>query len=308
MSGSTVFEDVTDLPDPAAESALTRLVGLDDHIDRLVKEALLLIDPSRLEEWSKTHHGRRVPVLDVFARRPPLFILAGDVGTGKSTVARAFGSRVASQSKVAIQLFAMSLNTRGSGAVGEMTRLLSTAFQEVVEAAGKRKADGKSSRGIVLLIDEADSLAQSREASQMHHEDRAGVNALIRGIDHIADRRLPVAVVMCTNRLEALDPAVRRRASVVLSFGRPDLEQRVDVFERGLEGLSFSHADCQALAQATGENDGRQYGFTYSDLTQRLLPALVLDAFPNRPIDPRRALDIARTIVPTPPFREQTFV
>ena len=47
-------------------------------------------------------------------------------------------------------------------------------------------------------------MAQSRELGQMHHEDRAGVNALIRGVDYL---------VMCTNRLEALDHAVpiRRR-------------------------------------------------------------------------------------------------
>ena len=60
----------------------------------------------------------------------------------------------------------------------------------------------------------------------MHHEDRAGVNAFIRGIDRIANAKLPAAVIMCTNRLSALDPAVRRRAADVLSFARPNDEQR----------------------------------------------------------------------------------
>lgn len=70
----------------------------------------------------------------------------------------------------------------------------------------------------MLLIDEADALAQSRENAQMHHEDRAGVNAFIRGIDRIANQKLPAAVLMCTNRLKALDPAVQRRAAEVLTF------------------------------------------------------------------------------------------
>jgi AAA+ superfamily predicted ATPase len=65
---------------------------------------------------------------------------------------------------------------------------------------------------VILLVDEADALAQSREAAQMRHEDRAGVNAFIRGVDRIGNG-LPAAVIMCTNRLSALDPAVRRRAA-----------------------------------------------------------------------------------------------
>ena len=75
---------------------------------------------------------------------------------------------------------------------------------------------------MVLVIDEADALAQSREMAQMHHEDRAGVNALIRGIDELAGRRLPIAVVLCTNRPDAIDPAVRRRAAEIFRFERPD--------------------------------------------------------------------------------------
>ena len=56
----------------------------------------------------------------------------------------------------------------------------------------------------------------------MHHEDVSGVNAFIRGIDRLSNRRLPAAVIMCTNRYESLDPAVKRRAAEILTFHRPD--------------------------------------------------------------------------------------
>ena len=56
----------------------------------------------------------------------------------------------------------------------------------------------------------------------MHHEDRAGVNALIRGISQIATEAPGVLVVMCTNRIGALDPAIRRRAAAEFDFARPD--------------------------------------------------------------------------------------
>jgi SpoVK/Ycf46/Vps4 family AAA+-type ATPase len=306
MSHIDLFEDVVALPDPRGQTEYDRLVGLDEYKARLVKETLLLVDPGQLRDWNKKHHGGHLAALDCFHSRPPLFVLAGDVGTGKTALARSFGNQVARLAKVRIELYALSLNARGNGAVGEMTRLISSSFKQVREAVGKtRGGDGKAGRGIILLIDEADSLAQSREASQMHHEDRAGVNALIRGIDELAHDRLPVAVVMCTNRLDALDPAVRRRAAAVFEFARPTREQRLAVLTAGLSGSGLSNRDLGHLADATGESHGRHYGFTYSDLTQRLIPTLVLDAFPESGLVGTRAAEVAKGLKPTPPFREQ---
>jgi AAA+ superfamily predicted ATPase len=306
VNHTDVFQDVVSLPDPRGQTDYDRLVGLDDYKSRLVKETLLLVDPGLLHEWNKKHHKGGLAAVEYFHSRPPLFVLAGDVGTGKTALARSFGNEVAKRAKVRVELYALSLNTRGSGAVGEMTRLISGAFKQVREAVGKtRGGDGKAGRGIILLIDEADALAQSREAAQMHHEDRAGVNALIRGIDDLAAERLPVAVVMCTNRLDAIDPAVRRRAAAVFEFARPSREQRLHVLKCGLAGSGISDHDLGQLADATGEADGRAYGFTYSDLTQRLVPTLVLDAFPECAIIGARAVVIASGMKPTPPFREQ---
>jgi AAA+ superfamily predicted ATPase len=201
----------------------------------------------------------------------------------------------------------MSLSTRGQGRVGEMTQLLSAAFDYTIAEAGKLKsASGKARGAVLLLVDEADALAQSREAAQMHHEDRAGVNAFIRGIDRIGNGRVPAAVIMCTNRLPALDPAVRRRAAEILVFKRPDDAQRHAVLAEPLGQLGFSKPQIGALVAATGAQKGRSYGFTFSDLTQRLLPSIVLDAYPANAVSPARALEIARDIIPTVPFQDGT--
>lgn len=307
MSHTDVFEDVVTFPDPHGQVNYDRLIGLDDYKARLVKETLLLVDPGQLRDWNKKHHNGELTAVEYFQSRPSLFILAGDVGTGKTALARSFGNEVAKKSKVRVELYALSLNTRGSGAVGEMTRLITGAFKQVREAVGKTRAsDDKAGRGIILLIDEADALAQSREATQMHHEDRAGVNALIRGIDDLAAERLPVAVVMCTNRLDAIDPAVRRRAAAVFEFGRPTREQRLAVLKVGLEGSNITDRELGFVADATGETKDRSYSFTYSDLTQRFIPSLILDAFPDQPISGMRALEVAKGLKPTPPFRESS--
>ena len=46
----------------------------------------------------------------------------------------------------------------------------------------------------------AGALAQSRAAEHMHHEDRAGVDALLAGVDSLAGQGVPALVVLLANR------------------------------------------------------------------------------------------------------------
>lgn len=300
-----LFDRVISYPDPEPQARLARLVGLDDHKSRLTKILGLLVNPTGLANWAQKHHPGADTLLDTVLRRPPLVVMAGDVGSGKTELAETIGDAVARQEDIDINLFPLSLASRGQGRVGEMTQLISSAFDYTMSEAQKLKSTSGRNRGaVILLVDEADALTQSREAAQMHHEDRAGVNAFIRGIDRLAGARVPAAVIMCTNRLNALDPAVKRRAAEIMAFARPDAEQRQFVLGLRLQPLGLSQPDLSALVEATGPQNGRDYGFTFSDITQRLLPAIVLDAYPRNPVCGPRAVEIARGIHPTPPFQE----
>lgn len=300
-----LFERRQTYPDFDPQERLARLVGLDDQKSRLAKILGLLVNPHGLERWAERFHAAEArPLLDVVLRRPPLVILAGDVGSGKTELAETIGDAVARQEGIELTLFPLSLATRGEGRVGEMTQLLTAAFEHSVQAATRLKGSGKAKGGIILLIDEADALAQSRESAQMHHEDRAGVNAFIRGIDRLANLRLPAAVIMCTNRLNALDPAVRRRAADIMAFTRPNDEQRAHILSLRLSPLGVSRSHVQALVDATGPSRGAP-GFTFSDLAQRLLPAIALDAYPDRAVEGVRALQIAKAMTATPAFRDE---
>lgn len=301
-----LFEPRLTYPDSAAKARLDSLVGLDDKKTRLTKILALLVNPAGLEDWIGKHHKGAVHLKNTVLRRPPLVVLAGDVGSGKTELAETIGDAVARQEKIDITLLPLSLSTRGQGRVGEMTQLLSAAFDYTIAEATKLKGQSRARGAVILLVDEADALAQSREAAQMHHEDRAGVNAFIRGINRIANGHLPAAVIMCTNRLGALDPAVKRRAADILIFDRPDEQQRHFLLSRTLGEVGFSNPQINALVAATGAQKGREYGLTFSDITQRLLPAIVLDAYPTSAMDPARALEIARTLHATPPFQDKS--
>lgn len=300
-----LFENRVCYPDPDAQERLGLLVGLDDHKTRLTKVLSLLVNPAGLEAWAKKHHPGATNALKALLRRPPLVVLSGDVGSGKSALAESIGDAVARRENIAVTLLPLSLSTRGQGRVGEMTQLISSAFDYTIAEATKLKASSGKARGaVILLVDEADALAQSRETSQMHHEDRAGVNAFIRGIDRLGNGRLPAAVIMCTNRLGALDPAVKRRAAEILVFKRPDDAQRRAVLSEPLRHLGFTNTQIDNVVACTGALGEREYGFTFSDLTQRLLPAIVLDSYPDQSVSPARALEVVRSLLPTPPFQE----
>jgi hypothetical protein len=129
MTTSDLFDAVDTLPDTGAQRRYEALVGLDETKQRLTKEAQILLDPTLLERWSRAQHGGAViAATQAFAERIPLFVFAGDVGTGKTELVEAFGDPVARAANIEVLLMRLSLSARGSGAVGEMTKLISAAF------------------------------------------------------------------------------------------------------------------------------------------------------------------------------------
>ena len=70
--------------------------------------------------------------------------------------------------------------------------------------------------------------------------------------------------------------------------------------------LACATAEIDAIVDATGSavggEDPDRDGFTFSDLTQRLLPTIVLKAFPSSAVEAKAALEIARGMRATRPF------
>jgi AAA+ superfamily predicted ATPase len=303
---SGLFSEVEQFPNQTAEARLRSLVGYDELLNDLVSNAVTLLDKRGVHKWSKDMHGTILPAAEALLDRSPVFIFAGDVGVGKTEVAEILGQKIAEYTGLGVELYPLSLTARGHGAVGEMTTLLTSAFSIVrKDFAGRRGSDGAAASMGILLIDEADAIAQSRELAQMHHEDRAGVNALLRGIDSLRVDDLPVLTVLCTNRLTAIDPAVQRRAASIRTFVRPNREQRKALLAVLLQGAKLPDTQLDDLAEATGETKDRPYGFTYSDLRKRLVPDAVLVAYrTGAPLSYEILAKVLETVQPTRPFNE----
>src|SRR5713101_385082 len=153
-----LFEIVKTFPDSDALDRYGNLVGLDAIKERLEKEAEIMLRPDLLGKWSADKHGAKLRALEMLQRRPPLFLFAGDVGTGKTELSMTFGDKFARSNSIRVDLYCLSLRTRGSGAVGEMTRLISDAFGHLRTTAHKLPTNHKKpTSATILLIDEADS-------------------------------------------------------------------------------------------------------------------------------------------------------
>jgi AAA+ superfamily predicted ATPase len=298
-----LFQPVIELPEPVRADRYRRLVGLAEMKERLRKEAILLADPDRLVRWAEKFHAVGTAVTTLFTDRAPLFVFAGDVGCGKSALAESFGCDLADELDLPVYLYRLKLATRGSGLVGEMTALIGSAFEHLhIQGRQARTAKGINAVSI-LVVDEADALVQSRAAQQMHHEDRAGVDAFLAGVDSLAGANMPVLVVLCTNRVGALDPAIMRRAAATFTFERPDDTQRHAVLDHALRGISLKPQTIPHLVALTGPTRTRP-GFTYSDLSQRLIPAAVMRAFPDDALSDDILLTVAQQLEPSPVFQE----
>lgn len=298
-----LFHPVVELPEPVRAERYRRLVGVDAIKDRLRREAQLLAHPGLLQAWAAEHHPAGLPALVLYTDRAPLFVFAGDVGCGKSALAESFGCDLAESLNLPVYLYRLKLTARGSGLVGEMTTLIGDAIAHLLTQGRKARGAKGPASVFILVIDEADALAQSRAAEQMHHEDRAGVDALLAGVDSLAGEAVPVLVVMCTNRERALDPAVLRRAAAIFHFNRPDEPQRHAILAAALAGTGIDNRAISKLATVTGPT-GSSPGFTYSDLTQRLIPTAMLAAFPDKPLTADIVLTAAASTMPTPEFRQ----
>jgi SpoVK/Ycf46/Vps4 family AAA+-type ATPase len=294
------FESERIYPNPEAQAWYERLVGLDDHKSRLLRELEMVLYPDHLEAWSSRHHGRVLRVCEVLRDRAPLVLLEGDVGCGKTALAETIGDALARLvgKRSHVHLLKMNTQVRGSGHVGEMSDLIVQAFTQA-----EARADALGGEPVLLLLDEADALAARRDNQHMHHEDKAGLNTLLQRIDNLRLSRRRMAVIFITNRPDALDPAIQRRAALRLTFGRPGDEVRAEIIKSSLPELHLSSDQVNELVNLTGPKAKKNHGvtFTASDITERLLPAALRDAYSgDRKLLAEDLLRHAHDLLPTP--------
>uniref|UniRef100_A0A8C3PYW7 ATPase family AAA domain-containing protein 2 n=1 Tax=Chrysolophus pictus TaxID=9089 RepID=A0A8C3PYW7_CHRPC len=180
--------------------------GLSDHISAL-KE--MVIFPLLYPE-----------VFERFKIQPPRGCLFyGPPGTGKTLVARALANEC-SQGNRRVAFFMRKGADCLSKWVGESERQLRLLFDQAYQM-----------RPSIIFFDEIDGLApvRSSKQDQIHSSIVSTLLALMDGLDS----RGEVVVIGATNRLDSIDPALRRpgRFDREFLFGLPNKEARKEIFK-----------------------------------------------------------------------------
>jgi SpoVK/Ycf46/Vps4 family AAA+-type ATPase len=278
-------------PNAHAAKSFENLIAIEQQKEELLNSLHLLFDKSNIEKWHKKHHQSKLSFLAKITDGLPLVILAGDVGCGKTALANSVSTPLGKKLDKRIICFETPSNIRGAGRVGEISNRITEAFSQV-----KGKI-GKTDFGI-LIIDEADDLATSREQNQAHHEDRAGLNVLIKQIDLITRDEANLAVILITNRIKVLDPAIIRRASQIITFERPDKAAREIVFQSIFSGVDLDAKELSKLVEATEMKDVL---YSFSDLIQKVGKQAVLKAIQKDvPFSSDVYLEVLATVTPSP--------
>ncbi|MAD35262.1 MAG: ATPase [Tistrella sp.] len=298
MSQASIFDSEIALPSDTLATRERRLLGFDQRYDRVHHQLRLLLNVGALGDWNRKHHGGKLALCDLVTEQYPLVIFHGDVGTGKTAMAECIANRLVAEARSSdSMLFKLSNRVRGNGMVGEMGTLIAEAFRKVVQSAGK-------TRRAILIIDEGDSLAASRAQDHSHHEDKVAVNTLIQGVDDLRQYGGRIVVILCTNRLSVLDPALRRRAAIVESFSRPSEAERQQLFQMDLAALGLTQSQLAELTRLTGARDGHP-SWTYSDIRTRLYPAALARAYPDRALDIADLRAVASTLHASPVMEDR---
>src|SRR3989449_2421152 len=275
--GRTVNLVVTNTIPPAEAVIVTE--GTEVLVGEQVKEPIRAIPKISYEDI-----GGLRPVIqkvremiELPLRHPELFerlgveapkgvLLHGPPGTGKTLLARAVASET-------------NANFHSLGG----PEIMSKFYGESEERLREVFKDAQENAPSIIFIDEIDSIAPKREEVTGEVEKRV-VSQLLSLMDGLQSRG-KVVVIGATNRINAIDPALRRpgRFDRELEIGVPDAEGRLEGLQIHTRGMPLAEdVDLKKLADVT-------HGFVGADLEalakeaairalRRILPEMDLEA------------------------------
>ncbi|OGH02225.1 MAG: hypothetical protein A2798_03835 [Candidatus Levybacteria bacterium RIFCSPHIGHO2_01_FULL_37_17] len=204
------------------------MIDTDEEIQNEIEQKIQLISmPSETfddiggndkakEELQTIVHALREP--QAYARwgtqAPSGLLLFGEPGTGKTMLTKALAH------EAGVGIYVVELADVLHSLYGRTERLLNAVFEKA-----------RKNAPVVILIDELDALAGNR--NQSSEVTSRVVTVLLSNLDGLNERPEGIVVVGTTNRVEAIDPALKRpgRLDMLIEVPLPDIAQRAKIFD-----------------------------------------------------------------------------
>ena len=184
---------------------------------------------------------------------PRALLLYGPPGTGKTQIARTLA------------------NEAGMGFIARSTAELKGQYLGQAESRIAQSFESaRANSPAILFIDEIDALTATRGGDQGDALQAEALTQLLQEMDGIRAHAGFVFVMAATNRLDAIDAAVRSRFSKQIEIGLPDTPGRVALLRALLVGRPVAEdLDLVALAAQTEGHSGRDLSELVASAFQR---------------------------------------
>ncbi|KAF4701798.1 hypothetical protein FOZ62_030438, partial [Perkinsus olseni] len=239
-----------------SEDVWEGLVGYPQTKARVEETVLLqLKHPGLFKKIAEGTRGKAAP-----ANRPKVVLFEGPPGTGKTSAARCIAAGCG------IPLVYVPLEALLSKWYGESEKHLSKVF----ELARDLVQDGcEEGSGVIVFVDEVDTLASSRDdPSGMHEASKRVLSVLLRELDGFSTPgKANAMLIAATNRKQDLDQAFVSRIDTSVEFALPDEASRAAIF--GLYARQLPQKDCEQLAKMSAGLSGRNIKDACQDAERR---------------------------------------
>jgi SpoVK/Ycf46/Vps4 family AAA+-type ATPase len=222
-----------------------------------------------------------------------LIVLAGPPGTGKTTLARGLGNRIAESVKTTKASFIqVDPHALTSSSLGKSQKEVTKLFHQIIPEFAD---DGLC----IVLLDEVETLAPSRERMSFDAnpiDAHRATDAVLSGLDLLTRKHRNILLIATTNYAQAVDRALLSRADWIEEIDLPSAEARTEIIIDALDLLASSWPRIVNLKQHIGSFVSASEGLDGRQLRKAIVSAAASSVETARDLNKLKAEHILTTL------------